>query len=134
MRAALALSTLALGTAACHVVHVGSEEGPPRIESKGLVDGHIAVGIPAEDHLLHADLFDGSSPGSIGEITVWKLFRLEVGLAGASLGLGPLQLGLGVLFYSPEVPELEESRSAETNEPPAEDAGASEASAPADES
>jgi hypothetical protein len=136
MRIALALATLlalGLATAACHVVHVGSEQGPPRIESKGLIDGHVAVGVPAEDHVLHADLSDGSSPGTIGEITVWKLFRLEVGLAGLSIGLGPLQAGLGVLFYSPEVPELEEPRSAETSEPPTDDAVPSEASAPAEE-
>ena len=37
---------------------------------------------------------------------VWKLFRLEVGLAGVAVGIGPLDIGLGVLFYEPRLPEF----------------------------
>ena len=84
---------------------VGSEDSPPRIESRGLIESHVAVGIRDEDHLLHARILDGHSPGSIGELVVWRLFRLEIGLAGAAIGVGPLDVALGVLFYDPRVPD-----------------------------
>ncbi len=90
--------------ASCTIVRVDSESGPPRIESRGLVEAHAAVGIAQEEHLLHLELFDGSSPGAIGELVLWKLLRVEVGVAGASLSVGPLHLGLGVLAYEPRVP------------------------------
>jgi len=73
----------------------------------GIVDGHIALGIAAEDRVVHASLFDGRSPGSLAELSIWKLFRIELGLAGASLSLGPLHLGLGVLAYDPWVPRMQ---------------------------
>ena len=101
---ALALLLAVLLTSSCTVVRVGSHSGPPRLESNGLVDGHVALGISDETHLLHLDLFDGSSSGAIGELVIWKLFRLELGLLGASLTLGPLHLGLGVIAYDPVVP------------------------------
>ena len=101
----LLLAGLAPG---CTIVSVGSEGDPPRVQSDGLVDGHVAFGIREEDDLIEVDLFDGSSPGAIGEISVWKLFRAEVGLAGASLGVGPIDLGLGVVFYDPRVPRMQD--------------------------
>lgn len=107
--AALILGALA---GACTIVRVDSKGDPARIESRGLIDGHAAVGIPAEGHLLHLDLFDGTSDGAIAELVVWKLFRLEVGVAGASVGVGPFSLGLGVLFYDAEVPRMERTKAA----------------------
>lgn len=101
----IAIPALLVATA-CTVIRVDSKDRPPRIVSSGLIDAHVAVGIPSESHLFHFDLFDGTSPGAIGEIVIWKLFRLEIGLAGISMSLGPLHCGLGVLAYEPEVPSI----------------------------
>ncbi|MCZ6596537.1 MAG: hypothetical protein O7B99_02755 [Planctomycetota bacterium] len=98
-------ASLILAQSSCTIVSVGSEDSPPRIESRGLIESHVAVGIRDEDHLLHARVFNGHSPGSIGELVIWRLFRLEVGLAGAAIGVGPLDIALGVLFYDPQVPD-----------------------------
>ena len=103
-RIALALGLLLLS--ACRVLDVDTVGGPPRIESRGLIDSHLALGIPSESHLLHLDLFDGTSDGAVAELTLWKLFHFELGLAGLSIGLGPVHLGVGVLFYEPEVPVM----------------------------
>jgi hypothetical protein len=117
-RALLSLPFLLLAPAlaGCTIVSVDSKDAPPRIESRGLIDSHVALGIADEDHLLHFDLFDGTSDGAIGELVIWKLFRLEVGLAGASISLGPLHLGLGALLYDPEVPAVQQAREASYEE------------------
>lgn len=106
-----ALIALVLLTGACTVVRVDSDSDPARIESRGLINGHAAVGIPSEEHLIHLDLFDGTSDGAIAEIVIWKLFRFELGAAGASIGVGPFSLGLGILFYDAETPSMESQRS-----------------------
>ena len=93
---------LCAATSSCTIVSVGPEDGPARLEAGGLIDGHVAVGIPEEDDLIDLELFDGSSDGSVVEFRLWKLLRLEAGLAGASVGVGPLDVGLGVLAYEPE--------------------------------
>ena len=98
----LSLALLFLGS--CTIVTVDSGEGPPRVESRGLIKGHVAFGFSDEHHLGHLSLLQGRSPGAIAEVAIWKLFRLELGLAGASVGVGPLHVGLGVLFYDPEIP------------------------------
>ncbi len=98
------VAVLVLVTPSCSIVAVDSKDGPPRIEANGLIGGHAAIGISSEKHLLHLNLFDGQSSGAIGELIIWKLLRLEVGLAGASITVGPLHLGLGTLFYDPVVP------------------------------
>ncbi len=133
MRSLRQLSVLAVSAFAavsCNVVQVDSDSHPPRLESRGIIDGHLALGVSEEDHLLHLSLFDGSSSGAIGELVIWKLFRLELGVAGASIGLGPLHAGLGTLFYEPEVPEIEQvepepEETAGDTEVPTEDAGGS---------
>ena len=91
----------------CTITRVDSHSGPARIEARGLIEGHAAVGILAEDQLLYLDIFDGTSDGSFLEFGLWKLLRLEVGLAGASVSVGPLHIGVGVLDYEPEVPRME---------------------------
>ena len=37
---------------------------------------------------------------------IWKLARLEVGLAGVAIGLGPVDLAIGCLFYEPCMPRF----------------------------
>ena len=102
MRKPHSLALLLPLIASCTLVRVGSEDGPARLEAGGVVDGHLAFGIPEEDDFLNVELFDGRSEGSVAELSLWKLLRLEVGLAGASVGVGPLDVGLGVLAYEPE--------------------------------
>lgn len=102
----LAVLLLVALASACSVVRVDSDSNPARIESRGLIRGHAAAGIPAEEHILHLDLFDGTSDGSVVELVVWKLFRFELGLAGASVGVGPFSLGLGIFFYEAKTPEM----------------------------
>ena len=116
-------------TPACTVVRVDSGSGPPHIGVDGLIEGHIAVGLPAEDRFIYAELFDGRSRGALGEIVLWKLFRVEVGLAGAAIGLGPFDVALGALAYKPRMPELQSSED-EVEEYDAGGVCAEEASAP----
>ena len=108
IRSFVRVHLLALAVAAplggCTVVTLDSEDGPVRIESRGLIEGHAAVGIPDEDRIFHVKVLDGRSSGAVGEIVLWKLFRLEVGLAGAAIGIGPFDLALGTLFYDPRLP------------------------------
>ena len=93
------LAATALLSTGCTIVRVrGTGTG---IASRGLIDGHVAVGMPEEDNVFSAEVFDGSSPGGLAEIRIWKLLRLEVGLLGASVGVGPLDVGVGALAYSP---------------------------------
>ena len=91
---------------ACTLVAIDSQTGPPGIRADGLIEGHVAFGIRDEHQFLHVDLFDGTSSGAIFELRLWKLARLEVGLAGAALGLGPVDVALGCLFYEPEIPRF----------------------------
>ena len=99
----------ALGAAllsGCTITSVGAEDGPPRIESEGLLEGHAALGFRAEDDFLRLRVLDGESDGALGELVIWKLFRLEVGALGVGVGIGPIDLALGTLFYEPEVPRM----------------------------
>lgn len=91
----------------CTVTSVGSESGPPRVESDGLIEGHAAFGWRAEDRFLRLHALEGDSDGALAELVLWKLFRLEVGALGLGIGIGPFDLALGTLFYGPEVPEME---------------------------
>jgi hypothetical protein len=96
---------LALALApSCTLITLDSRSGPPGLRADGVLEGHAAFGIRDEDQILHAELFDGSSPGAIGEIVLWRLARLELGLLGLAIGLGPVDLALGVLAYEPELP------------------------------
>ena len=99
----------ALGAAllsGCTVTSIGPEHGPPRVESKGLIEGHGAVGWRDEDRFLRLRALDGESDGAVGELVVWKLFRLEVGALGLGIGIGPFDLALGAIFYEPKVPRM----------------------------
>jgi len=100
--AVLPLSALLSG---CTVFSAHAASDPPRVESKGVVDGHLALGIPATDEILGAELFRGRSPGAFLRLNILKLVRLELGLLGATVGVGPLDAGLGIVAYKPLPPE-----------------------------
>jgi hypothetical protein len=106
-RSLLAASAAAALLSGCTITSVGSEDGPPRIESDGLIEGHAAVGLRDEDDFFRLRVLDGTSDGALGEIVLWKLFRLEVGALGAGVGIGPFDLALGTLFYDADVPRME---------------------------
>ena len=113
------LLALALGSAfvsGCTITSVGSEDSPPRVESKGLIEGHAAVGLRDEDRFLRLRVLDGESDGALGEFVLWKLFRLEVGALGVAVGVGPIDLALGTLFYDPDVPRMTSEASAKKGE------------------
>ncbi len=103
LRASFLAACLLTITSSCSLA---TKSHPPRIQSRGLIDGHAALGIAAEEHLLHARLFGSKNDGSVVELVLWKLFRFELGIAGASLTLGPLHLGIGTLAYDAEVPRM----------------------------
>ena len=86
----------------CHIMRVDTRENPPGVSSRGLIDGHLVFGFSEEDSIIRADLFDRS--GTIIEFGIWKLFRIEVGLAGAAIGVGPIDMGIGIGFYKPSIP------------------------------
>jgi len=97
---------LAVLASGCTVTAVGAEDAPPRIESRGLIDGHAAFGLREENDFLRVKVLDGESDGALGEVVLWKLFRLEVGALGLGVGIGPFDFALGTLFYEPEVPPM----------------------------
>lgn len=105
-RSLLVLPLAAALSAGCTVTAVGAEDAPPRVEARGLIEGHAAVGLRDEDDFLRLRVLDGTSDGSLGELVIWKLLRLEVGALGAGVGIGPFDLALGTLFYEPEVPRM----------------------------
>lgn len=107
---ATAPALLAALLAACTVTRIGAENGPPRIQSRGLIEGHAAFGLRDEDDFFRLELLDGQSDGALAELSIWKLFRLEVGALGVGLGIGPIDLALGTLFYEPEVPPMGQRR------------------------
>lgn len=113
----LAALSLALLAPACTLISVDQREGPPGVRAEGVVDGHAVFGWRSEHSFLRAELFDGTSGGALFELSLWKLLRLEAGLAGACLGLGPIDLGLGTLFFEPVVPPMMRESSAEPAEP-----------------
>ena len=103
------LVALALGAAllsGCTITSIGSESGPPRVESDGLLEGHAAFGWRAEDRFFRLRALEGDSDGAVGELVLWKLFRLEIGALGLGIGIGPFDLALGTLFYEPDVPDM----------------------------
>lgn len=101
----LALSLVLLPS--CTVLRVTSDSDAKGVEAQGLIRGHATLGVSAEDRLVNVRLLGGSNRGAIAEVVLWKLFRLEAGLAGLSVGIGPIHLGLGSLFYRPNPPELQ---------------------------
>lgn len=122
----VALALAAFG-ASCTVVSVQSRDNPAGVRADGLIDGHAVVGWRDEKQVVRLDLFDGTSSGAVFELVLWKLARLELGLAGFGLGVGPLDVALGALWYDPHLPVGQKSKAATTKsksaapaEPPSE--------------
>ena len=101
----LAVPLLALAPG-CTVLRVESDPDDPTVRARGLVRGHATFGFSDEDRIANVRLLGGSSRGAVAEVVIWKLLRVEAGLAGLSIGIGPLHLGLGALFYDPRPPRL----------------------------
>jgi len=70
----------------------------------GGAGGYADCAWPANDALLAADVIGGPNSGSLVSVDIWRLLHLEVGLFGAGVGLGPLQIGGGVGWYTPGAP------------------------------
>lgn len=85
----------------CTVTDFHEHDGLAGIRSRGLINGHAAVGFTEDPPILDGRLFDGRSPGTLLLLDVWHLLRLEVGFVGAAVGVGPIDLGLGLLAYRP---------------------------------
>jgi len=71
------------------------------------------VGFRADEEVFSLRLLDGRSDGALGELVVWKLLRVEVGLLGAAVGLGPFDVALGTFFYEPRVPRMQKAAAAD---------------------
>lgn len=95
---------LALAAPACVVIDVSADHDAGGFRSDGLIGGYATTGWPCDDSLLKLGILDGRSDGAIFLFQLWKLVRVEVGLFGAAVGLGPLDAGVGILFYDPEPP------------------------------
>jgi hypothetical protein len=117
-RSCLSLLAVAPLGAGCTVIEVDSRRDPAGLEANGLLDGHIAFGLSGETTPLRLQVLDGQSPGAFFELTIWKLFRLELGLAGIDIGLGPVDAGLGVIFYDPALPPRPPRKPKEPPTPP----------------
>ena len=87
----------------CTLIDVRSSHGGG-VHSDAFVSGYADAGWPASDSLLKVGLFDGPSRGALLYLQVWKLLRIELGFVGLALGIGPLDAGVGVLFYDPHPP------------------------------
>ena len=101
--AALAVLVAAL-LPACIVMDVRADDDGSGFRSFGLIGGFADAGWPADDSLLKIGLFEGRSDGTLLYVALWKLVRVEIGLIGLSLGLGPLDAGVGLFFYDPVPP------------------------------
>ena len=95
---------LALAAPACVVIDVDADHEAGGLKSTGLIGGYATAGWPSDDSLLKLGLLDGRNDGAIFLLQVWKLLRVEVGLLGLAVGIGPLDAGVGILFYDPQPP------------------------------
>ena len=126
VRAGLSALAVVVAVSSCTVVSVQSRDNPAGVRADGIVDGHAVVGWRDEKQALRLDLFDGTSSGAVFEFVLWKLARLELGLAGVGVGVGPFDVALGALWYDPHLPvgtRRSESKSSNAA-PPAEPAAA----------
>ena len=111
MRASLALLVvLALVPLLGGCTMIDVRLAPHGVHSHAFISGYADAGWPASNSLLQVRLFNGPSDGALFYLQIWKLFRFELGFIGLAAGVGPLDAGIGVLFYVPRPPEYTRDR------------------------
>jgi hypothetical protein len=101
------LIVLCLATTGCNLVDFGiARNNCPSEWQFGGAAGYAEFAWPANNDLLSADLFGGPNGGTLVSVDVWRLLHLELGLLGLGVGIGPLQFGGGVGFYTPSAPAM----------------------------
>ena len=91
--------------AGCTVVDLGVGRDQCPVEWKwGGAGGYADFAWPANDMLLTVDLLGGPHSGSLISVDLWRLLHLELGLLGLGVGIGPMQIGGGVGWYTPQAP------------------------------
>jgi hypothetical protein len=101
-RLAVLVSCLVLSACTVFDGGVGRDVQDWKIDGWGAA--YADFGWPTNHVFLTGDLVGPQNPGSIASFQLWRLFYVEFGLIGISLGLGPLQIGAGTLFHRPEAP------------------------------
>ena len=90
----------------CVSFRVGTEKNPSRLQVKGLATGFVSL-----DGFQHYSgtilkfglLSESEGPSEIASVELWPVMSVGVGLVGARVQLLPIQVGLGVLWYKPEL-------------------------------
>jgi hypothetical protein len=103
--ASLALALVLLGTVspACTVLNVRT--GDDGLDNHAFISGYLTAGWPEDADLIDLRAFKGENPGALVYFNLWKLLRVEVGLIGVCVGIGPLDAGLGLLFHDVRPPK-----------------------------
>ena len=74
------------------------------VRTSGFITGFASAGWLEDDSIVQVDLFKGPNRGSLLYVQIWKLLRVNIGLVGVAVGVGPLDAGIGVLFHKPRPP------------------------------
>ncbi|MGQ0552889.1 MAG: hypothetical protein ACT4PU_06685 [Planctomycetota bacterium] len=99
LRRVLLLLVLSAIVGGCTLIDVNTRGDGHGVVSHGFISAHATAGWPADDSIFKVGLLEGRNDGAIFLLHIWRIVRVEVGLVGASVGVGPLDLGLGILFY-----------------------------------
>lgn len=113
---ALALAG-ALSVSSCTIVDTHTTSDPSGVHMHGLVDGFATLGMAESRGLFRLGVLDGPNSGSIASVNLSNLLALDVGLLGAAITIGPIHLGLGTLFYSPDPPPFPSDDDAPKDKP-----------------
>jgi len=89
---------------ACTVVDGGVLRGANDWKTQFDANAYANFGWPANEDLLSVDFLGGPNAYTLVTADVWRLLHLELGLLGAGIGIGPLQLGGGIGLYAPHAP------------------------------
>lgn len=90
----------------CVSIRVGTEKNPSRLQVKGLATGFVSL-----DGFQHYSgtilkfglLSESEGPSEVASVELWPVMNVGVGLVGARIQLLPIHVGLGVLWYKPEL-------------------------------
>ncbi len=100
------IGLVCVGLGACTVMDVRDDSRHVGVRSDGMVDGFATVGWAEDPSFFRVEVLDGRSDGALALVDLWYLARVEVGAAGASVGVGPFDAGIGTLFYDPVSPAV----------------------------